>query len=70
MKSRRNRMSKRKGYKKNKSRTKTNKKMIGAVDVAQSVLKKTGSFDKARLAFRLQALQNSRKLFGSFTEQK
>lgn len=69
MKSRRNRMSKRKGYKKNKPKSKTNKKMITAVDKAQSVLKKTGSLEKARSAFRLQALQNTRNLFGSFTEQ-
>ena len=69
MRSKRNRITKRRGNNKNKSKKRTNKKMVSAVDLAQSVLKKTGSLEKARIAFRLKALQNSRKMFGHITEQ-
>lgn len=38
-----------------------------AVDAAQATLKKTGSLSQARMALRLQASKNARKLFGSIT---
>jgi len=42
-----------------------NKKWITAIDKAADTYKRTNSFNKARLAFRKQALFNARKLFGS-----
>jgi hypothetical protein len=62
MKSRRNKMTKNKS-RKHKSRK--HKSWITALDAAQAALKKTGSLSKARMALRIQAAQNSRKLFGS-----
>jgi ribosomal protein L9 len=56
-------MSKRGKFKKNKSRKA--KHWTTAVDAAQAALKKTGSLSKARIALRMQAAQNARKLFGS-----
>ena len=58
-----------KANKKIKKQKKT-KKWRTAVDAAQIALKKTGSLSKARIALRLQAYQNARKLFGSFGEKK
>jgi hypothetical protein len=58
-----------KANKKMKKQKKT-KKWRTAVDAAQSALKKTGSLSKARVALRLQAYQNARKLFGSIGERK
>ena len=40
------------------------KKWSTAIDKAQKVLKKTGSLSKARIALRVQAAHNARKLFG------
>jgi hypothetical protein len=42
-----------------------NKKWVTAIDKAADTFKKTNSFNRARLAFRKQALFNARKLFGS-----
>ena len=76
MKSTRNKTSK---YKKrtNKRATKnrrkhykSNKRTTSAVDVAQKILKKTGSLQQARVSFRLKALQNTRNLFGFSSEHK
>jgi len=60
--------------KKRKSRRNTqakskSKKWTTAVDAAQETLKKTGSLSKARMALRIQAAQNARKLFGSIGER-
>ena len=55
--------------KKNKT-SKKGKKIVGAIEVAEKQFKKTGSLNKARLAFRAQALANARKLFGYTTTQK
>jgi hypothetical protein len=63
MKTRRNKVSKIKSRRH--KHKKSYKKWITAVDAAQATLKKTGSLSKARMALRLQAAQNARKLFGS-----
>jgi hypothetical protein len=56
--------------KKRKSKTKSKtKKWTTAIDAAQATLKKTGSLSKARMALRIQATQNARKLFGSIGER-
>ena len=65
MKTKRNKMLKKSRKNNFKKHSKTNKKWTTAVDAAQSVLKKTGSLSKARIALRVQAYQNARKLFGS-----
>lgn len=71
MKSRRNKMTKNKSRKhKMKKRTKSNRSWTTALDAAQAALRKTGSLSKARMALRLQAAQNSRKLFGSVGERR
>ncbi len=44
---------------------KTGKKWTTAIDAAQKTLKKTGSYEAAKLSLRRQALSNARKLFGS-----
>jgi hypothetical protein len=66
----RNKMTKRRN---NKNRTvnnrKQSKKWITAVDAAQKTLSRTGSLRKARMALRIQAYQNARKLFGSVGER-
>ena len=62
MKTKRNKMFKKRKGKSSKSKT---KKWITAIDAAQSTLSKTGSISKARAMLRLQAAKNSRKLFGS-----
>jgi len=68
------RRSMKRGGKKNKtSKNKTNKKskkIVGAIESAEKSFKKTGSLNKARLAFRAQALANARKLFGYTTTQQ
>ena len=56
-------MSKRGKFKKNKTRRA--KRWTTAVDAAQAALNKTGSLSKARMALRMQAAKNARKLFGS-----
>ena len=71
MKSRRNKMTKNKSRKhKTKKRAKSNGSWTTALDAAQAALRKTGSFSKARMALRIQAAQNSRKLFGSVGERR
>ena len=62
MKTKRNRLSKKSKSRKNK-RTKS-KSWMTAVDAAQETLKRTGSLSKARMALRIQAAKNARKLFG------
>lgn len=62
-------MKSKRHHKKVKKNKKT-KRWTTAVDAAQSALKKTGSLSKARVALRLQAYQNARKLFGSVGEKK
>ena len=67
MKTKRNKMLKKRKSRRNtqtKSKSKS-KKWTTAVDAAQETLKKTGSLSKARMALRIQAAQNARKLFGS-----
>jgi hypothetical protein len=66
MKSRRNKHNKKNRTK----RSKTGKKWITAISAAQKTLNKTGSFNKARLVFRAQALSNARKLFGAIEQPK
>ena len=66
MKSRRNKHNKKNRTK----RSKTGKKWITAISAAQKTLSKTGSFNKARLVFRAQALSNARKLFGAIEQPK
>lgn len=44
---------------------KTGKKWTTAIDAAQKTLKKTGSYEAAKISLRKQALTNARKLFGS-----
>jgi hypothetical protein len=63
MKTKRNKLSKKSKSRKNK-RSKS-KSWTTAVDAAQATLNRTGSLSKARLALRLQAARNARKLFGS-----
>jgi|APGre2960657423_1045063.scaffolds.fasta_scaffold504696_2 hypothetical protein len=63
MKTRRNKSHKKRKSIKNK-RKKTNKKWSTAIDKAQQVLKRTGSLNQARIALRVQAAHNARKLFG------
>jgi|LakMenE18May11ns_1017448.scaffolds.fasta_scaffold8779749_2 hypothetical protein len=63
MKTKRNKMLKKRKTRKNKHSK--SKKWVTAVDAAQITLKKTGSLLKARMALRAQASRNARKLFGS-----
>ena len=67
MKTKRNKMIKKRKSRKN-IHSKT-KKWITAVDAAQKTLKKTGSLSKARMALRIQAARNARKLFGSIGQK-
>jgi hypothetical protein len=63
-----------KRYKRNNKRGRTQKRRqsgkrwVTAVSAADSVLRKTGSYDKARQTLRIQALRNARRLFGSVGE--
>ena len=66
MKTKRNKLSKKSKSSKNK-RSKS-KSWMTAVDAAQETLKRTGSLSKARMALRLQASKNARKIFGSITQ--
>ena len=71
MKTKHNKMLKKRKTRRNthsKSKSKS-KKWTTAVDAAQRTLTKTGSLSKARLALRIQAAQNARKLFGSVGEK-
>ncbi len=54
--------------KRRKSGGKSKKQWVTAVGAADAVLKKTGSYDKARQTLRTQALRNARRLFGSIGE--
>ena len=63
MKTKRNKMLKKRKSRKNKHSK--SKSWTTAVDAAQKTLNRTGSLSKARLALRLQAAKNARKLFGS-----
>ena len=63
MKTKRNKLSKKSKSRKN--RHSKSKSWTTAVDAAQATLNRTGSLSKARLALRLQAARNARKLFGS-----
>jgi hypothetical protein len=67
MKTKRNRLSKKSKLRKNKHSK--SKKWVSAIDAAQKTLNKTGSLSKARMALRIQASQNARKLFGSIGEK-
>ena len=49
-------------------RRKSGKKWVSAVAAADTTLKKTGSYEQAKEALRLQALRNARRLFGSVGE--
>jgi len=51
-----------------KKRRNNGKKWVTAVSAADTVLRKTGSVDKARTTLRTQALRNARRLFGSVGE--
>ena len=71
MKTRRNKIAKKRSMNhKLRKHSKSNKKWMTALDAAQAALRKTGSLSKARMALRLQAAQNSRKLFGSVGERR
>jgi len=64
-KTKRNNIKKKTKTKKNKhNKHNKSKKWYTAIDVAQKVLTKTGSLSKARVALRVQAAHNARKLFG------
>jgi hypothetical protein len=68
MKTRHNKMKKyknRKNITRKRSPGHRGKQWITAIEKATDTYKKTNSFNKARLAFRKQALFNARKLFGS-----
>ena len=54
--------------KQTKKRRTNEKKWVTAVGAADTVLRKTGSVDKARQTLRIQALRNARRLFGSVGE--
>jgi hypothetical protein len=71
MKTKRNKMlKKRKSRRNTRTQSKTkSKRWTTAVDAAQTTLKKTGSLSKARIALRIQAAQNARKLIGSIGEK-
>ena len=60
MATRRNKMSKRRGTKRQRG-----KKWTTAINAGEKTLNKTGSLKKAKVALRSQALLNARKLFGS-----
>jgi hypothetical protein len=63
-------LKKRKSRRNTHSNTKSkSKKWTTAVDAAQETLKKTGSLSKARIALRIQAARNARKLFGTIGEK-
>ena len=48
---------------------KSGKKWVTAVGAADEVLRKTGSYEKARATLKTQALRNARRLFGSVGER-
>jgi hypothetical protein len=50
---------------KNRKKTRKNTKWVTAIDAAQSVLKDTGSLQRAQRTLKRQALFNARRLFGS-----
>jgi len=71
MKTKRNKMLKKRKSRKNtnsKSQSKS-KKWTTAIDAAQETLKRTGSINKARMSLKIQAARNARKLFGSIGER-
>ena len=54
--------------KRTKKRRNNGKKWVTAVGAADTVLRKTGSVEKARQTLKTQALRNARRLFGSVGE--
>jgi hypothetical protein len=54
--------------KRTKKRRPNGKNWVTAVGAADTVLKKTGSYEKAKETLRIQALRNARRLFGSVGE--
>ena len=60
------------GQKRTRNRTqkrrKSGKKWVTAVTAADTVLRKTGSYEQAKETLRTQALRNARRLFGSVGE--
>jgi hypothetical protein len=53
---------------KNRKSGKKGKQWVTAVGAADTVLKQTGSYEKARATLKTQALRNARRLFGSVGE--
>lgn len=53
----------------NKPRQKSGKRWVTAIVAAETTLRRTGSYDKARQSLRNQALLNARRLFGSIGER-
>jgi hypothetical protein len=49
--------------------SKSDTKWVTAFSAAKKSYKKTGSFNKARAKFRMQALSNVRKLFGALPQK-
>ena len=58
----------RKTNKRTQKRRKQGRQWVTAVTAADTTLKKTGSYEKAKEALRTQALRNARRLFGSVGE--
>ena len=58
----------RKPKKRTQKNRKSGKKWVTAVTAADTVLKQTGSYEKARETLKMQALRNARRLFGSVGE--
>ena len=54
--------------KRTQKRRKQGKQWVTAVTAADTTLKKTGSYEKAKETLRIQALRNARRLFGSVGE--
>jgi hypothetical protein len=58
----------RKPKKRTQKRRKHGKQWVTAVTAADTTLKQTGSYEKAKETLRIQALRNARRLFGSVGE--
>lgn len=54
--------------KRTQKRRKQGKQWVTAVTAADTTLRKTGSYEKAKETLRIQALRNARRLFGSVGE--
>lgn len=50
-------------------RRKSGKHWVTVVGAAESTLRRTGSYEKARQTLKNQALSNARRLFGSIDER-